>query len=353
MPADIDMSALPCNVKFSDLQLFRRAQERTYCESPSEESVSPVSSELKKRSRKKVSEAIPPQPPVRKLPHIIFGEYDIQSLYHSSYPREFDYAEKIYICELCLKFMRSGEFFKSHQSVCRWLNPPGDEIYRKDGLSVFEVDGRTSELYCINLCLLSKLFLKDKVLFYDVEPFLFYVLCRYDRGFRLVGYFSKPKCAGECNLSCVMVLPPYQRSGYGRFLIDFSYFLSRYDGTWGTPDKPLSQFGQLAYYSYWKSAILQYFHRLNSKNVRRDGVSIHQIRAATGISAPDVVNTLVKLRFLRKISHYVYPSGSGFVLDIDWNLVRSTVALNRNGICIDPLAFKPSSEYQPSVSSKK
>ena len=31
-------------------------------------------------------------------------------------------------------------------------------------------------IYCQNLCLLVKLFLDHKTLYYDVEPFLFYVL---------------------------------------------------------------------------------------------------------------------------------------------------------------------------------
>jgi hypothetical protein len=35
-------------------------------------------------------------------------------------------------------------------------------------------------VYCQNLCLLSKLFLDHKTLYYDVDPFLFYVLCEMD-----------------------------------------------------------------------------------------------------------------------------------------------------------------------------
>ena len=35
-------------------------------------------------------------------------------------------------------------------------------------------------MYCQNLCLLSKLFLDHKSLYYDVDPFLFYVLCERD-----------------------------------------------------------------------------------------------------------------------------------------------------------------------------
>jgi hypothetical protein len=36
------------------------------------------------------------------------------------------------------------------------------------------------------------MFLDHKTLYYDVEPFLFYVMAEYDeRGFHFVGYFSK------------------------------------------------------------------------------------------------------------------------------------------------------------------
>jgi hypothetical protein len=45
---------------------------------------------------------------------------------------------------------------------------------------MFEVDGKKSKVYCQNLCLLSKLFLDHKTLYYDVDPFLFYIMCEKD-----------------------------------------------------------------------------------------------------------------------------------------------------------------------------
>lgn len=54
------------------------------------------------------------------------------------------------------------------------------------------MDGREHKIYCQNLCLLAKLFLDHKTLYFDVEPFLFYILCEVDKhGAHLVGYFSK------------------------------------------------------------------------------------------------------------------------------------------------------------------
>ena len=44
------------------------------------------------------------------------------------------------------------------------------------------------KLYCQNLCYLAKLFLDHKTLYYDVDLFLFYVLCECDeRGAHPVG----------------------------------------------------------------------------------------------------------------------------------------------------------------------
>ena len=60
------------------------------------------------------------------------------------------------------------------------------------------------------LCLLAKLFLDHKTLYYDVDPFLFYVLCEEDeRGEEtLAGYFSKEKSSADNNnIACILVLP--------------------------------------------------------------------------------------------------------------------------------------------------
>lgn len=59
---------------------------------------------------------------------------------------------------------------------CNLHHPPGNEIYRDNEVSIFEVDGPRCATYCENLCFISKLFLDHKTLSFDVEPFLFYVL---------------------------------------------------------------------------------------------------------------------------------------------------------------------------------
>ena len=95
----------------------------------------------------------------------------------------------------------------------------GTQIYSDGDLSMFEVDGKEHKIYCQNLCLLSKLFLDHKTLYYEVDPFLFYVLCEVDVVGRhhIVGYFSKEKQSQEnYNLACILTFPPYQRKGYGK-----------------------------------------------------------------------------------------------------------------------------------------
>lgn len=43
------------------------------------------------------------------------------------------------------------------------------------------------------------------------------------RGFHIVGYFSKEKESTEdYNVACILTMPPYQRKGYGKLLIEFS-----------------------------------------------------------------------------------------------------------------------------------
>jgi histone acetyltransferase HTATIP len=157
---------------------------------------------------------------------IELGKHRIKPWYFSPYPQELCQMPCIYICEFCLKYRKSRKCLERHIVKCNLRHPPGNEIYRKSTISFFEIDGRKNKSYAQNLCLLAKLFLDHKTLYYDTDPFLFYVMTEYDeRGFHIVGYFSKEKESTEdYNVACILTMPPYQRMGYGKLLIEFSEY---------------------------------------------------------------------------------------------------------------------------------
>lgn len=232
---------------------------------------------------------------VKYIDKIQIGKYEIDAWYFSPYPEEYGKQPKLWICEYCLKYMRLEKTYRYHQSQCTWRYPPGREIYRKGTISVFEVDGKDSKIYCQNLCLLAKLFLDHKTLYFDVEPFLFYILTEVDRqGCHLVGYFSKEKESPDGNnVACILTLPPFQRKGYGKFLIAFSYELSKLELTVGSPEKPLSDLGKLSYRSYWSWVLLE--------NLRdfRGTLSIKDLSQMTSITQNDIISTLQSLNMVK------------------------------------------------------
>ncbi|KAI2730701.1 hypothetical protein CBS147332_2553 [Penicillium roqueforti] len=232
--------------------------------------------------------------PPSKIKSINFGGYEIETWYAAPYPEEYSRNRVLYICEFCLKYMNSDFVAWRHKLKCPAKHPPGDEIYRDQSISIFEVDGRKNPVYCQNLCLLAKLFLGSKTLYYDVEPFLFYVMTEYDDlGCHFVGYFSKEKRPSSANnVSCILTLPIHQRKGYGNLLIDFSYLLTRIEGKNGSPEKPLSDMGLVSYRNYWRLILSYQLRDLKTP------VSIADLSDRTGMTADDIVSALEGLRAL-------------------------------------------------------
>jgi len=70
-------------------------------------------------------------------------------------------------------------------------------------------------------------------------------------------------------------MPPFQRQGYGKLLIAFSYELSKLEGLVASPEKPLSDLGKLSYRSYWSWILLEILKNacgsLSIKDLRYSG----------------------------------------------------------------------------------
>ncbi|KAF1744677.1 hypothetical protein MXB_3381 [Myxobolus squamalis] len=216
-------------------------------------------------------------------PYIQLGKYEIKSWYSSPYPLEYATVCKLHICEFCLEYRKTSSIMQRHLTMCKARHPPDREIYRSSNLSIFEIDGQNYKNYCQNICLIAKLFLDHKTLYYDVEPFLFYVLTFNDEtGCHLVGYFSK----------------------YTFFLLMLGYLLTREEGLTGSPEKPLSTLGKLSYNAYWNCAVCAYLSQhLNDNLISIKRALVHililEIMQHTGMDPHDVASTLQRLGLIR------------------------------------------------------
>lgn len=271
---------------------------------------------------------------VRNLDKVIIGAYEVEPWYFSPYPVELTEEDIIYICEFSLCYFGSRKQFERFRSKCTLKHPPGNEIYRDDTVSFFEIDGRRQRTWCRNLCLLSKLFLDHKTLYYDVDPFLFYCMTKRDEtGHHLVGYFSKEKeCAEGYNVACILTLPQYQRHGYGRVLIEFSYNLSKKEGKLGSPEKPLSDLGLLSYRAYWADMIVEILMESGKQETTIDDIS-----AASAMTTTDILHTLQTLNMLK------YYKGQHIICLTDAVVEKYNRMKAKKRIRIDPskLIWKP------------
>mmetsp|Transcript_32399 Transcript_32399/g.73218 ORF Transcript_32399/g.73218 Transcript_32399/m.73218 type:complete len:412 (-) Transcript_32399:326-1561(-) len=236
---------------------------------------------------------------VKNVRTIELGRHVMECWYFSPFPKEYypnGFVDRLYFCEFSLRYFAHKSELARYQARGVDRHPPGNEIYRKDGLSMFEVDGAENKEYCESLCYMAKLFLDHKTLYYEVDPFLFYVMCEYDeRGFHPTGYFSKEKYSDVgYNLACILTFPCYQRKGYGRFLIAFSYELSKKESKVGSPEKPLSDLGAIGYRSYWAAEVLMVL-----KKHKGPSISIMEISKITSILSDDIINALQYLGILK------------------------------------------------------
>jgi histone acetyltransferase MYST1 len=282
---------------------------------------------------------------IRNIEQVHIGDFEIPAWYYSPYPEEFlCNTSTLFVCEYCFKYMKRSDSLRRHESECLFRHPPGNEIYRHNGLSVFEVDAQQHTIYCQNLCLFSKLFLDHKTLYFPVDPFLFYILCEYEEsvGYHPVGYFSKVRALiqlavdtiififfssfqeksspEDFNLACILVFPQHQRKGYGKFLISLSYELSRREDKLGSPEKPLSDLGKLSYKSFWTEKLV-----IALKDHGND-LGLKELSAITFIKVEDCVYALQALNMIKYVKGEHVISVVPRVLDALAEQIRSKPA---------------------------
>ena len=109
---------------------------------------------------------------------------------------------------------------------------------------------------------------------------------------------------GTSNLACILTLPCYQRKGYGKLMIAFSYELSRREYKMGTPERPISDLGLVSYRSYWVYALLEILAK------HRGSVSISELSDMTKFRTEDIVKTLQAFNLIKYLGgqHSIYVS---------------------------------------------
>ena len=250
------------------------------------------------RKRKRDSqgnEKIQEQSPIRNLDTIQYGDTKVDCWYYSPYLAQFTENRHLYICDQCLMYFSKKRDFMKHGHEFYNRRPPGREIYRAGDLSMFEVAGVEHKIFCQCLSLLSKLFLDDVAVFYNVSQFIFFVLCKCDEnGAHVVSFFSRDiRWLDKNILACILVLPPYQREGYGRLMISIAYEMARRAGVVGGPEKPLSDLGKKAFQAYWKETIIATMFA-HSDKIK----CVDDFMTISSISKIDLIKTMKELNLL-------------------------------------------------------
>ncbi|KAJ1369180.1 hypothetical protein KIN20_030586 [Parelaphostrongylus tenuis] len=134
--------------------------------------------------------------------------------------------ETLFVCGGCFNNTGNEEQHTTHMRECPYSStPPGKEVYidKTNNISVFEVDWEKEKIRCYNNNLL-------KVLFCEVEPFVFYVLTIFRDGYTPSGIL----------------------------------------GILSGPERPLSQQGAAVYIRYWRGKLYQLIIRRRKRMVGRD-----------------------------------------------------------------------------------
>jgi len=135
-------------------------------------------------------------------------------------------------------------------------------------------------------------------------------------------------------VACILTLPPYQRKGYSKLLIEFSYELSRIEGKLGSPEKPLSDLGLLSYRSYWTQTMLEILLGLKGQEGNPPNITINEICEQTSIRKEDVVSTLQHLNLVQ------YYKGQYIICLTPEVLERHARSMSKRKVRVDPKCIK-------------
>ena len=78
----------------------------------------------------------------KTIEKIEMGQYRCDTWYFSPYPEGYHNIECLFLCEFCFNFYVRKQELLSHYKFCKLKHPPGDEIYRDEKISMFEIDGK-------------------------------------------------------------------------------------------------------------------------------------------------------------------------------------------------------------------
>ncbi|ODV85814.1 hypothetical protein CANARDRAFT_232740 [[Candida] arabinofermentans NRRL YB-2248] len=259
---------------------------------------------------------------------------------------EFNEAKKIwipklYFCPNCFKYTDIQDEMDIHIQCCTYRKKlPGKIMYHDGEVSIRKVKGSKHKLFCQCMCILAKFFLGNKSVFFNLDFYDFYIIYKKLNGVPTpMGFYSRELLSWEANnLSCILVIPCYQKQQLGTKLIDFSYHLSNYEQIISGPERPLSPFGKISYLSFWSKALVRAFIYGNLSTYRH--ITLEIISRKTGFRTEDIILALDYMEVLFEsgekntlLDYYSWNSKSddGFVYleDDNYKIYISKVKLKK------------------------
>lgn len=239
---------------------------------------------------------------------VVLGDILFDTWYPSFYPDELVGKEldRLYVCQWCFKYTKDQPHHLSHIKLCPLKREPiGELIYSQGNHGIYEIDGEEHQLFAQNLSLFAKLFLDNKSVFFDVASFDYYLLAHAPAPCALtsetsapqniIGFFSKEKMSWDNNnLACILIFPPWQRKGLGKILMGVSYELSKREGRYGGPEKPLSELGRRGYMQFWEARIARTILGMRGKKA----MSVIEVARECWVLTDDVRESLKRMGVL-------------------------------------------------------